>query len=176
MNRRKFLLKGITGAGIITVGGGYWWLNSGKGSKNLSVNGVIKYLNLLDLAKLRSSGEWSVNKIFSHLAQSIEYSMSGYPEQKSDVFKNSIGSLAFKIFSQRGQMTHGLDEEILGAPVIKEVAVEEAHQRLIQSLRGFAGFQGQLKPHFAYGELTKEEYTLAHIMHIENHLMEINQV
>ena len=175
MNRRKFLVKGIAGAGIIAVGGGYWWLNSGKGVENVSINGITKYLNQLDLTKLSSSGSWSVNKIFSHLAQSIEYSMSGYPEQKSDVFKNSIGSLAFKVFSQRGEMTHGLDEKILGAPVIKEVTNEEAFERLIQSLRYFEGFHGQLKPHFAYGDLTKEEYTLAHIMHIENHLIEISQ-
>ncbi|MFT6701096.1 MAG: hypothetical protein ACJAUM_000956, partial [Pseudomonadales bacterium] len=29
------------------------------------------------------------------------------------------------------------------------------------------------KPHFAYGELTKSQYELAHAMHFVNHLKEL---
>ena len=33
--------------------------------------------------------------------------------------------------------------------------------------------KGRLAPHFAYGELTKEQYRVAHILHVYNHLEEI---
>jgi hypothetical protein len=33
----------------------------------------------------------------------------------------------------------------------------------------FARFNGTLRPHFAYGELTKPQYERAHLMHLANH-------
>ena len=48
-----------------------------------------------------------------------------------------------------------------------------ALNRLKKSLIDFDSYQGKLAPHFAYGELTKDEYEAAHVMHLYNHLQEI---
>jgi hypothetical protein len=173
MNRRKFIVKGLIGAGIIGFGGGYWWLYSGPGREKLSIAHTIQFLKGLNSSELQSTGDWSVSEIFIHLAQSIEYSMSGYPSHKSDTFKNTAGTLAFKVFSQRGEMTHSLNEEIPGAPKLNESDIETAKNRLLESLTTFQEFQNDLQPHFAYGQLSKQEYSWAHVMHIQNHFQEI---
>jgi Protein of unknown function (DUF1569) len=41
--------------------------------------------------------------------------------------------------------------------------------RLIDALAAFEAWSGPLKPHFAYGELTKPQYARAHLMHLANH-------
>lgn len=33
-----------------------------------------------------------------------------------------------------------------------------------------------LAPHFAYGPLTKQQYEMAHVMHFNNHLKEIDLI
>lgn len=108
--------------------------------------------------------------MLNHLAQSIEYSLTGYPMHKSDGFKDSIGRVAFSTFSFRGKMTHDLLEPIPGAPRLVADDAALAMSRLITALNDFRVFNGELKPHFAYGELNHAEYTLAHVMHINNHL------
>ena len=45
-----------------------------------------------------------------------------------------------------------------------------AIERLHASMRAFLKWTGPLRPHFAYGELAKPEYELAHAMHLANHL------
>jgi hypothetical protein len=45
--------------------------------------------------------------------------------------------------------------------------------RLRQAMTRFNGYSGPLKPHFAYGALTKPEFALAHSLHIANHQDEI---
>jgi hypothetical protein len=42
-------------------------------------------------------------------------------------------------------------------------------QRLLDAMDAFAQFNGTLRPHFAYGELTKPQYERAHLMHLANH-------
>jgi hypothetical protein len=37
-------------------------------------------------------------------------------------------------------------------------------------MQAFLKWTGPLRPHFAYGELAKPEYELAHAMHLANHL------
>jgi hypothetical protein len=172
--RRQFLKKTTLGGSIIAFGGGYFWLNSGVGTEQLTIESAIQQLDSLKEKKITSTGKWNPAQIFNHLAQSIEYSMTGYPQQNSDLFKNTLGSVAFSVFSKRGQMMHGLSELIPGAPLIK---TEEdsllALKRLKQSLIDFNNYSGDLKPHFAYGELSKQEYSFAHIMHINNHFQEL---
>lgn len=158
---------------MIGFGGAYWWLNSGKGHENLSLSATHAFLKGLDVNSLKSHGEWSVAQVFVHLAQSIEYSMVGYPSHRSETFKYTVGSLAFKAFSQRGEMTHGLNEVIPGAPSLQNVDVHQAQVRLLKALSDFSNYKGDLQSHFAYGELSKKEYSWAHIMHIENHFQEI---
>jgi hypothetical protein len=37
----------------------------------------------------------------------------------------------------------------------------------------FKGYHGHLAEHFAYGNMTKQQYEQAHAMHFYNHLLEI---
>jgi hypothetical protein len=48
-----------------------------------------------------------------------------------------------------------------------------ARARLLSALKDFEAHQGALKPHFAYGNLSREQYTRAHLMHLANHWTEI---
>ncbi|GLX83609.1 hypothetical protein theurythT_30620 [Thalassotalea eurytherma] len=146
-----------------------------KSQDDLSIDKIIaKLRQLKEGAVHQSTGTWDVAKIFSHCAQSIEMSITGYPEHKSPVFKLTVGSLAFSAFNAKGQMTHSLDEPIPGAPMLPaDVDLTESYNRLITALNNFQIYNGRLAEHFAYGLLTKDEYERAHVMHILNHLTEI---
>lgn len=119
---------------------------------------------------LSSSVEWTWAQTLEHCAQSIEYSMTGYPEPKAAWFQHTVGALAFAAFAARGRMTHGLNEPIPGAkPLSPHMSLDAARARLNQAVASFAAHSGPLKPHFAYGELSKAEYEQAHAMHVANH-------
>ena len=122
-------------------------------------------------AALRSSTQWSWPQTLTHCAQSIEYSLTGFPNPKSALFHNTAGTLAFQFFYWRGRMSHDLAEPIPGAPALDtsndaalamarlQTAIAEFHKRTLP-----------LQPHFAYGELNKPAYEHAHAIHIANHL------
>ncbi|PJZ47188.1 DUF1569 domain-containing protein [Leptospira brenneri] len=121
---------------------------------------------------IQLSGNWSPGKVFAHCAQSIEYSLNGYPEMKSAIFRGSVGKVAFSIFAFKNKMSHGLEEPIPGAEDITNATeVKVGIGRLIQAIDDFSkARESSLRPHFAYGELTKEEYNVAHSLHIKNHM------
>ncbi len=130
-----------------------------------------------ELAQLAQAGEpishavWNWSQTLTHCAQSIEYSMSGFPQSKSKLFQSTLGSAALGVFMWRGRMTHDLAEPIAGAPALDAKANPTAGlERLRSAMLAFAQWQGPLRPHFAYGELSKKDYELAHAMHIANHL------
>ncbi len=109
--------------------------------------------------------------MFNHCAQSIEYSISGYPELKPVWFRSSVGPLAFSVFAARGAMRHPLNEAIPGAAPLNAPATQaQALQRLQQAFADFAAYQGELQPHFAYGSLSHADYAQAHVLHLYNHL------
>jgi hypothetical protein len=171
MNRRAFL----TGSAFLFAGTtvGIAWKRYSAPRPDLSA--LIAELNDLSLLSVRSTGTWSPFQIFSHLAQSIEYSMTGYPEMKSSLFRHTAGSLAFFAFGTAGTMRHPLTEPIPGAPALTDTGdTTQAHARLIKALTDFTHWTGSLQPHFAYGTLSKEEYAQAHLMHVRNHLQEIH--
>ncbi len=120
---------------------------------------------------LLSSTDWSWAQTLVHCAQSIEYSMSGFPQLKSELFRSTVGSTALAFFSWRGRMTHDLAEPIPGAPALAgEADGDRALARLRAAIVAFARWKGPLEPHFAYGQLAKAEYERAHAMHLANHL------
>jgi hypothetical protein len=127
------------------------------------------------LRKSEPKGEWKLGKILSHCAQSIEYSLTGYPDNKSKLFQWTIGSVAFLVFSLRGKMSHGLSEPIPGAEAIADdTSVETGILRLTKAIDNFLLTETEsLKPHFAYGNLDKSGYDSAHTFHINNHLEEL---
>jgi hypothetical protein len=126
---------------------------------------------LAQAKELVSAGTWGWAQTLVHCAQSIEYSMSGFPEPKSKLFQRTLGSVAIVVFSWRGRLTHDLAEPIAGAPALDPKAdVAQAAERLRASMLRFANWSQPLQPHFAYGELNKQQYELAHAMHMANHL------
>lgn len=170
MNRRTFLAGSAVLAGGVTAG--VAWKRHANPAPDLQA--LVAELAAISQPSVSSTGSWSPFRVFSHLAQSIEYSMTGYPEMKSPLFRQTAGSLAFLAFETAGAMRHNLAEPIPGAPALEEQGdFAQAHARLLTALGDFANWSGPLQPHFAYGALSKDEYTAAHVMHIRNHLQEI---
>jgi hypothetical protein len=117
---------------------------------------------------LKIATGWTLAQTLDHCAQSIEYSLTGFPESKSALFQNTAGALALKVFSWRGRMSHSLTEPIPGAPAL-DGNIGPATARLRQAVQNFHSHTTALRPHFAYGELSKAAYEQAHAMHLANH-------
>jgi hypothetical protein len=97
-------------------------------------------------------------------------SLDGFPQPKPALFQNTASSAAFAFFKWRGQMSHGLDEPIPGAAALTmQGDWHPAAERLRAAISRFNGHTGALKPHFAYGALSKADFALAHAFHIANH-------
>ncbi|WP_417706055.1 DUF1569 domain-containing protein [Pseudomonas sp.] len=169
--RRRTLLKGAALGAAAALGAGYWALPVGPRPAAVSLEGARQVLADLHGKTLQSIRGWSPSEVFNHCAQSIDYSIDGYPELKPTWFRHSLGPAAFAVFSARGAMRHPLDEVIPGAaPVLEPAAQALALQRLQVAFQRFAEHRGALKPHFAYGALGHGEYAEAHVLHLYNHL------
>ncbi|MGI2169319.1 DUF1569 domain-containing protein [Shewanella sp. MF05960] len=182
MQRRQFLKVGMISTFVGVSGASAVWLSQGVDAKYLTLEALLSKLQqfaalpVAELADL-SLGQWNSAQVFTHCAQSVEFSMSGFPEHKSAIFKHTIGALAFSAFATKGAMTHNLTEAIPAAPTLEPlVNAHQALARFITSLHNFSQYQGQLAPHFAYGELTKQDYELAHVLHFYNHLDNFKQL
>lgn len=170
MQRRSFLkLTGL--ASVTALGVGYWALPSGPAPAALSIAAAQALLLQLSQQPLVSHAGWSPAEVFNHCAQSIDFSMDGYPQLKPAWFRSSVGPAAFAVFAARGAMRHPLTEAIPGAPAITEPADPAlALQRLQAAFARFASYNGALQAHFAYGALSHAEYAQAHVLHLYNHL------
>lgn len=172
MNRRLFM---AAGASVIIGATGIVYVSNRKTTVALpSIAQTIAKLESCKAKTVTSTGQWQPAVIFQHCAQSINMSILGYPEHKSDVFKSTVGTVAFALFEANGGMTHDLSEPIPGAPSLDNTAsVNYSVDMLIRALRRFEQYDGEMAPHFAYGKLSKAQYTGAHIMHIENHFEQL---
>lgn len=176
MKRRQFAKTAIVGAAGL-IGGGAVWLGMDRNHEHLTIASALAKLEVLSKKPIANSGEWNPYQIFMHCAQSVEYSMTAFPQHKSALFKNTAGQLAFSVFSARGEMSHGLSEPIAGAPLFTaEADITGAIKRLEKSLIDFESYQGDLAPHFVYGELSRRDYEIAHVIHLNNHLLEIEML
>lgn len=111
--------------------------------------------------------------MFTHLKQSVDYSMQGYPSLKPAWFQHTVAATAFFAFETAGAMHHGLAEPIPGAPPIAaDGDSPQALSELINSLERFVAHKGALHPHFAYGALDKTQFAHAHVLHVRDHLRE----
>lgn len=153
--------------------GGYYWLNAPRDQSHLSLDLM---LDKLSKSPVETLGSWDASRTFHHLAQSVEFSMSGFPEQKPLIFQRTVGKLAYRVFNAGGAMSHGLDEEIPGEIVTDDGQVQDAMTRFKNVLLTFKEYGSEMKPHFAYGELSKDDYAIAHVLHINNHLEEFKMV
>lgn len=125
---------------------------------------------LADAKGLTSGAVWNWDQTLAHCAQSIEFSMHGFPEPKSKLFQSTVGSAAFEVFTWRGRMTHDLADPIPGAPSLDAGSEDGiALARLREAIANFRQWTKPLQPHFAYGDLDKAQYEVAHAMHLANH-------
>lgn len=175
--RRAFLR---VGAGLATVGvvaGGCYLLYRPANDRQLVFATVadamreVERLSSAAVGPLAPATAWNWSQTLVHCAQSIEYSLQGFPAPKSALFQNTLGAAAFNLFALRGRMSHNLAEPIPGAPALDAAAqAQAALARLRKAAQNFAVHTGPLLPHFAYGALTKAQYEQAHAMHLANHL------
>lgn len=172
LGRRQFLqATAFTGIALMAPGA---LASTGNSDRELQFVSLDEAL--AELAQLAGSGEpvshttWNWAKTLTHCAQSIEFSMTGFPESKSALFQNTVGAAAYNVFAWRGRMTHDLAEPIPGAPALDDATdIPTAETRLRAAIEQFRQWQGEFKSHFAYGELSKAQYELAHAMHLANH-------
>lgn len=140
-----------------------------------SLDQALAWLDGLEKAgSAKTIGTWPLVAVLDHLAQSIEMSLTGYPQPNSALFQHTAGAAAFAVFKWRGKMSHRLDEPIPGAaPLPMQGDWKIGAGRLRQAIQRFQAHSGALKPHFAYGALSKSDFAAAHSMHIANHQDEI---
>jgi hypothetical protein len=116
---------------------------------------------------------WSLSEIAEHCAQSIEYSLLGFPQEYSNLFQHTVGSAAFAAFKAMGKMTHNTKEAIPGAPLLSDAALEVNLNRLLSASARLQAKNAVLRNHFAYGALSQADMVTANLMHIANHLSKI---
>ena len=173
MQRRSLIHKLLLVGAVSGVGGAYLWLGSDHDHSALSTAATLDRLDQLAAGPIEKSGSWNPFQVFTHCAQSVEFSMTGFPLSESELFQLTAGRLAFATFAARGEMSHSLDEVIPGAPELAPAGDPRAAlKRLVRALLDFQSFDGELKPHFAFGYLDKSDYAIAHSLHINNHLEE----
>lgn len=138
-----------------------------------SLTGAMRTIEQLATVPLRSTGRWDVPHVLHHIAQSVEYSMTGFPVLKPAWFRGSVGPVAFAVFSARRRMSHGLDQPIPGAPEIAQgLPLAAAVDHAVTALQAFERYAGPLAPHFAYGALDKTAFKRAHLLHLDDHWRE----
>jgi len=174
--RRRKLVLASMGVAAAAVGAGFLAsgrsASGGRGLRFGSLADARSELERLRQARtLASTTAWNWAQTLTHCAQSIEYSMTGFPQLKPALFQHTIGAAAISVFAWRGRMTHDLSEPIPGAPALAAMAAAApALERLEASIRAFVQWPGPLRPHFAYGALTRAQYEQAHALHLANHL------
>ena len=135
-----------------------------------SLDAAWQTLEELKTQAPRMVGAWDLPHVLHHAAQSIEFSLTAFPKPRPAWFQATLGSYAFALFNARGQMAHGLDEPIPGAPDIAQgQPLAPAVDHALAALQAFDRHTGTLAPHFAYGSLDKAAYARAHLMHLANH-------
>jgi hypothetical protein len=107
----------------------------------------------------------------AHCAQSLEFSVNGFPTQKPAWFQKTIGRVVLGRFLKKGAMSHDVDAPIPGAAdVDRSTPLADGAARLRAAIALFRGHSGELKPHVVYGTVDRAGYEAVHSMHIANHL------
>ncbi len=180
VQRRAFLHSGarLAAVGTAAVAGAGYLLYRPGNDRQLVYATVADAMREVErmagaaVGPLAPATAWNWSQTLEHCAQSIEFSLQGFPAPKSALFQNTLGAAAFNLFALRGRMSHNLAEPIPGAPALDASATDgsAALTRLRKAVQDFAVHAGPLYPHFAYGTLSKAQYEQAHAMHLANHL------
>lgn len=179
MKRRTFFkLAGASGVTLAAVGAGAaLWLSGHAApvSGFATIADARRWVQAIGSGQAIATAGWPVAQVFEHCAQSIEFSLHGFPQAKSATFQATAGALGFAAFSRVGRMQHDLEEPIPRAAALVATDLAAASQRLDAAFAAFEAHAGPLAPHFAYGALDKAQYTRAHLMHLANHAERVRQ-
>lgn len=114
---------------------------------------------------------WNLSQTLQHCAQTVRYSVAGYPRLKPALYRATVGAVVKRVFLLRGAMRHPLGAEIDGAPPLEPgLPVPDALDLLVTAVRAFAAHQGTHAPHPVYGACTHDEFAALHAMHLVEHL------
>jgi hypothetical protein len=177
--RRRWLKATLAGGTLLAAGGagGALWLAGERPPVATfpDTPAALDWLAQLLRRRAHSTTPWSLAQVLEHAAQSVEYSLDGYPQLHSPTFRASVGRVAFLVFARRGRLSHATTEAIPGAPPLVEVDVAAAAHRLAAALLRFEATPAEhpFAPHFAYGALSKDDYRGAHLMHLADHAREV---
>jgi hypothetical protein len=95
MQRRSLVKYLAIGGPIVTVGGGYLWLSAERDYPQLTIPATLQKLQQLASGDITKTGTWNPYQVFNHCAQSVEFSITGFPQNESALFQNTAGALAF---------------------------------------------------------------------------------
>ncbi|WP_328752850.1 DUF1569 domain-containing protein [Streptomyces sp. NBC_00285] len=120
---------------------------------------------------LAPGSTWNLSQTVQHCAQTVRYSVIGYPVLKPALYRATVGRMAKQVFLRRGAMKHPLGAEIDGAPPLDPgLAVSDAAADLADAVAVFNGHTADHATHPAYGRCTHDEFAQLHAMHLSDHL------
>ena len=172
MSRKTFLRLSVGTAAAVAFGPLAGCSNNGRKLKFTTINDALVETALIEenLETVVMQQPWSLYKVLMHMAQSMEYSMTGYPQMESSAMMAAARLVFFNVFKPQGYMSHDLGAPVPGAPDIEDDGpLEDALLRYRNACSDFQNFTGALMPHFSYGELDYDNWELAHAFHAADH-------
>jgi hypothetical protein len=147
-----------------------WPVSTSPAVRCSSFDDVLRVMDALG-PESRRAGPWSLPQALAHCAQSIEFSLTGFPQVRAAWFRATVGRVAASVFLRRGYLGHDLSALIPGAPALDERLTQEAGRALLrEAIARFRAHKGPLAPHFAYGNVSRDDYEKLHAMHAADHL------
>jgi len=126
------------------------------------------------LPNIDTTGQWDLPVMLDHCAESLEFTLTGYPEMKPEWFRMTVGPIAKHVFLMQGKMSHNTLDPIPGDAEMPHTKTEkEAFKRLFEAIAGFKTWNREVAEHFAYGKLDRLEAEKLQAFHIADHLSKI---
>ena len=122
-------------------------------------------------ALLSVRGTYTFSQTVQHAAQSIGYSMTGYPRLAPASLRVTVGLAVKHLFLRRGAMRHNLSAPVSGAPDLDPAMPDLAAIAVLRAaVARLAAFDGALQPHPTYGRCSKEQVASLQTLHLREHL------
>jgi hypothetical protein len=135
-----------------------------------TIDELLGALDALERQGGELKGPWSLGQALLHCAQSVDCSLTGFPQPRGWLVRAVVGPLVKRRFLRAGRMSHDLTAQIPGVPPLPPTSTADGAAALRRSLAAFRAHSGPMAPHFAYGEVSKAEYEALHAMHAAEHL------
>ena len=174
-SRKAFLRLSIGSAAAISLGS---LAGCGGGARKLRFNDfnqVMVELALIEnnLDTLEMQQEWSLYKVLTHLAHTVEGSWKGLASYDPNA-QQAVQYVAFAAFVAQGYMSHHLTAPVpsLEGEIADDGPLVEAFDKLRNAITYFQNnltAESELYEHFAYGKLSYQEWEWANTFHAADH-------